>query len=176
MQFLNCSKWFFRLKSKNRKFIKKIINLNHSKSKSYLENVIFLSTILMNHNEQKNETIEYLTMNKFKKIYFNHLIMLLKFTANQVSRIKYNKISISWCSKKQQLLPKTKTRAFKFFSNSYQLHCSSILYTLKLTTLGPSQYLHSIWLYGLNIKKFYHINKELKRVEFKMIRMIVRLV
>ena len=69
--------------------------MNHSKSKSYLENVIFLSTILMNHNEQKNETIEYLTMNKFKKIYFNHLIMLLKITANQVSRIKYNKISIS---------------------------------------------------------------------------------
>ena len=57
--------------------------MNHSKSKSYLENVILLSTILMNHNEQKNETIEYLTMNKFQKTYFNHLIMLLKITAKQ---------------------------------------------------------------------------------------------
>ena len=44
---------------------KKIINLNHSKSKTYLKNVIFSSTIPMNHNEQKNESIEHLTMNKF---------------------------------------------------------------------------------------------------------------
>ena len=57
--------------------------MNHNRSKSYLKNVIFLSTIPMNHNEQKNESIEYLTMNKFQKTYFNHLIMLLKITAKQ---------------------------------------------------------------------------------------------
>ena len=54
-----------RLKNKNRNLTKKIINLNHSRSKTYLKNVKFSSTIPMNHNEQKNESIEYLTMNKF---------------------------------------------------------------------------------------------------------------
>ena len=108
--------------------------MNHSRSKSYLKNVIFLSTIPMNHNEQKNESIEYLTMNKFQKTYFNHLIMLLKITANQVSRRKYNKISISCCSEINNYYPKQKLEHSSFSPTpiNYTLHPSYTLWNQPL--------------------------------------------